>query len=346
MRWQPMASVALAATLVAGCLERKETIRVTRDGAAEIRLEYTGAAADFEGGDALPQDGVAGWNVELKHVAKDDSEEIELRGRLEIAAGKPLPDSFAESGDEAHKTSLRFPTTIKVEKRRDGTYYHFRRTYEARQHARFEIYRTAAGGDEKLKELGGKEPSEMTDEQRREVIAVLRAVEAGKRAEFVSAAAATMREKWPQHYGLLLRQAVLDVFNNADMDPLVALLASEADAERDAAINRAGDELVSGAREVLEALLKEWQVPRGETSAFFAAYDEQEQRRVVTEDLADERWKIELVLPGELVAHNGVAQEDGSVLWEFDASALNDREQELMATSRVGRPGEADSADD
>lgn len=340
MRWQTTTTlILLTAVTLPGCLERKETIRVMRDGAAEIRLEYRGDPADFDAGDAMPADKVNGWTVESQRVTENDSEKQETKGRIEIAAGKPLPECFAASDDPAAKTSLRFPTEIKVDKRRDGTYYHFRRTYEARQHARFEHWNGLAGGDEKLKELTGKDPSEMTDDQRRELIGVLRMTEAGKRAEYVDTAAEAMHDKWPQHYGLLLHQAVLDVFSKADMDPLVALLASEASADRDAEINRMGDELVAGTREVMEALLKEWKVPKSQVSEFFAAYDQEEQRRIVTEDLADEKWHIELQLPGELVAHNGSVAEDGSVVWDFDASVLNDRNQVLMATSRVGPGG-------
>lgn len=347
MRWQTTTTLLLImAGTLAGCLERKETIRVMRDGAAQVRLEYTGDPGDFDAGDAMPTDKVNGWSVESLRRTENDKEQQETKGRLEVAAGKPFPDSFAAPDDPAAKVCLHFPTEIKVEKRRDGTYYHFRRTYQARQHARFEYWRQQVGGEEKLKELSGKSTSELTDDQRRELIGVLRMTEAGKRVEFVEIAADKMRDKWPQDYGLQLRQGVLDVFQNADMEPLVALLSSDSSDERDHEINRMGDELVAGAREVMEGQLKDWHVPKAQVSEFFAAYDQEEQRRVVTEDLADEKWHIELQLPGELVAHNGIVQQDGSLIWEFDASALNDRDQVLMATSRLGPGGEHSSGGD
>ena len=68
---------------------------------------------------------------------------------------------------------------------------------------------------------------------------------------------------------------------------------------------------------------------------FWQAYELEQARRVVTEDLSDERWDIRVKLPGEVVAHNGERIEKGMVIWEFPANMLQDRDHVLMVTSRL-----------
>jgi len=332
--WRMGLRLALGcAVLLGGCLEREETIRVSRDGSVDMKVVIVGDPEDFATGDALP-DQRTGWRVQEELRTKDDGkEELERIAEQRFRAGEPLPDSYADPRGPNYDTALRFPTTLAIERRPDGTYYHFRRVYEGRPNARYVHYQQLF--DEKLKQFAGKPPETLTDEERRDFVGLLRTVESLKRAEYVAAGAAALEEQWPQHYGLLLRQALLDHFARSDMEPLLSLLAQPQSAERDAEIDRLGREFLGGIPTVLTNQLKLLRVPPAEVEAFFAAMEEEEARRAVTEDLSDEKWEVHVVMPGEIVAHNATAVDGRVATWLFDGRALMDRDQVLMITSRV-----------
>ena len=198
------------------------------------------------------------------------------------------------------------------------------------------------------------DPDELTPEQRARLIELLQMREAWKRVEYVTAGAAALEDTWPQHYGLLLRQALFDHFEGADIGRLVELLAQPDTPERNAAIEETGQAILAGARDALRRKMVELRVPRDQIELFFVAHDEEQDRRAVTEDIGDEGWVVVVQMPGEIVAHNGdVSESEGSeVGWAFRGEALSDRDHVLMATSRVlrgshrARPGERAAEED
>ena len=60
--------------------------------------------------------------------------------------------------------------------------------------------------------------------------------------------------------------------------------------------------------------------------------------RNATEDLSDEHWEVRVRMPGEVIAHNADKVENGELVWEFPALAIQDRDHKLKATSRVQGP--------
>ena len=339
--------LASAVLLVPGCLEREETIRVARDGSAEIRVEITGDPGDFSTGDALPERR-AGWQTRDWTTTNDEGEKKQHReATLRVAAGKPLPDSFADPAGPNYDTALLFPTELVIERRPDGTYYHFKRVYVAREHARYEYYRqTLQENSQAMEQLAEQGLEALDDQQRAAVIGVLRAIEALKQAEYVHAGVEAQEERWPQHYGLILRHAVLEHFQNEDLEPVMQLLAEPASPERDAAIDEYARRVVDAVPDVLREQMKELRIPRQQTDVFFAGYEEEEARHAVTEDLADDRFKVRISMPGQVVAHNGDGVGGGFVVWEFPGKALMDRDVVLMATSRVARGARAEGPDE
>jgi hypothetical protein len=336
-----------AALLVAGCLERKETIRVARDGSAEIRVEITGDPGDFSTGDALPERR-AGWQTRDWTTTNDQDEKKQHReATLRVAAGRPLPDSFVDPSDPNYETALSFPTDLVIEQRRDGTYYHFKRVYVAREHARYEYYRqTLQDNSPAMKQLSQQGLEALDDQQLVEVIGIVRAIEALKHAEYVQAGVEALEERWPQHYGLILRRTVLDHFQNEDVEPVMQLLAEPASPERDAAIDDFARHVVDAVPEVLREKMKELRIPRQQIDVFFAGYDEEEARRAVTEDLGDDKLEVRLALPGQIIAHNAEEVDGEFVVWHVPGKALFDRDVVLMATSRVDRGARAEGSDD
>lgn len=339
---KPVLTTAMAATfalgmfLIPGCLERKETITVHRDGRVEFLTELEGDPADFEGGDALPTE-QSGWSVEDGVKKEGDKETRRRMAKLTVAEGKPLPDAYIDSDDPLHEIALRFPTEVKIEKRSDGVYYHFRRVYKAREHARYAIYQKAIQENEQLKALAGKDPSELTDDERRTLVGALRDAEAGKRAEFLWAGFEAMKERWPQHYYLVARETLLATFAHADIEPLVALLSQPEGPGRDLEIGARSEAWLKQADEAVVKALRELGAREPEIAAFYAAVQKEQDRRGITEDIGDETWEVRVLLPGDLIAHNAPKLDEGAPVWEFHAEALQDRDQVLMATSRVDR---------
>lgn len=327
---------AAALLLIPGCLERKEKIAVAPDGAVRMELTYSGDLGDFESGDALP-DKSTGWRIVDEITTKDNGEkEVERRAAREFAPDEPLPDSFADPAGPTHAVALRFPTTVTIECAADGTYYNFKRVYAPREEARYNVLRDSNKEMfDELDTLTGKQPEELTDADRARIIEILRDVEASKRVEYVKAGAAALENEWPQHYGLLLRQALLDHFEHADIAPLLDLMAQPDSPQRNADIDAFSKQMIAEAHTALENKLNELAVTADQAERFLAACDEEEARRAVTEDIGDESWEITVALPGQIVAHNGDRAENGEVTWEFSGKLMYDREQVLMATSFV-----------
>lgn len=324
--------------LVTGCLEREETIRVDRDGSVEMRVELNGDPGDFVAGDALPTE-ATGWEVQDRIETDEDGDDTQHRiAARKFRPGQPLPDSYVDPDDPQYGIAVMFPTTLNIERRRDGTYYHFKRVYESRAQARYSIHQELLKNQlDALKQLGGKAPEELTEEERQRVISVLRTLEALKQAEYVAAGVAALEEEWPQDYGLLLRRVLLDHFASADVAQVVELLGQPQSPERNDAIDAFGTELIESVRDVLRRQMQELRVPAAQVELFFTAYDEEEARRAVTEDIEDEAWEVRMELPGEIVAHNGTSVDGRFVVWEFPGKAMFDRDHVLMASSRVKR---------
>jgi hypothetical protein len=322
----------------AGCLQRKEIITVRPDGGVDFRIEMAGEPAEFAvGGDALP-DRATGWDVEDETRTDAEGKETQTRrAQLHVAAGRPLPDSYADPRSPLYEIALRFPTELHVERGPDGTYYHFRRTYYARESARYEYYREALQDNPAFKAVIGKNPEELTDEQREDLLRVVRVIEALERAEFVHTASGVAGEKWPQHYELLLRRTLLDHYADADVQPVLDLLAQHASPQRDARVNEWVEADHAAAERALRERLRELGLPRAQADVFLATYEQEVARRKVTRDCADDAWTVELRLPGELLAHNADEVRDGIAIWKFPGKALMDREVLLLATSRVDR---------
>src|SRR5262249_50758310 len=115
----PICLTLASITLLSGCLERKETIRVDHDGGVQMRLEYKGDAGDFGPGDALPESKF-GWQVKDETDRDSEGKETITRTALrDFRAGTKLPDAFVDEHDPQYGIALMFPTTVTIEKRKD-----------------------------------------------------------------------------------------------------------------------------------------------------------------------------------------------------------------------------------
>jgi hypothetical protein len=327
----------LAAGLNTGCLERKEKVTVQKNGAVEIAIAYKGDPADFEGRDPMPGP-ASGWSVEDQFETKDNGDSEQLRtATRRFGPGEPLPESFASPGSPEAEIALAFPTSIEIERRPDGVYYHFRRVYPARDHARFNYHKEQASRRYgKIEDIvGDREFADLTGEEQGKVLSSLRFVELHRQLDDAYDAVADL--PWPQDVVLMIDGELHRYFEQTSVQPLVAALAEEPGPQRDDRINAIAEDFIVGVREHIAHRLAGRKLPPSEIEAFFDVFETASARRAISEDLADEKWRIELSLPGELVAHNGDTLENGSVVWEFDSEAFFDRDMKLMATSRIAR---------
>lgn len=331
---------ALAAVIASvGCLERKETIRVDRQGAVHFELEFSGDSLDFvESADALPSE-ATGWRTQESTQMDDEGRETTtLRATLDARAGA-LPESFAPAGTPEHDVSLRFPTTLRVQRRSDGAYYEFRRVYQARTEARY------AAPAEQLRsrlpvfsEIQGKEPEEFTDEQRTAVVDALRRLEALKQLNFLHAGVNALGEDFPLHHRMLLERRMIQAFEEADVQSIVDQLKKPQSEQRDRAIANFSAHLQTAAERALREELQRLGVRGPDLAAFEKAFEVERATRAATEDLHDEEFEVTLHLPGEILGHNADKHgENGELTWSFPAKMLMDRDHELVAVSRVSK---------
>lgn len=330
---------ALAVLFAAGCLERFETIKVKEDTSVELTTVLKGDLADLENGDAVPVHGGA-WNVSDMVKRGEDGKEngVERTAELRLPPGSAIPGTYA-TDDESASVSLQFPTSLSVEVRGDGMYYHFRREYRAREFAAYNITRRLAEEDNEMKRLMEKKAEELTTEERAKLVEFFRRVELDKHERYLAAGARAIAGA-PQDIALRIRRAVIDASDAFDRGRVLALLEQPPSEERDREIAalalRYGEDL----RAAMERQLNAEPLLDNERRAYLAAYDAERRRHEVTEDLMDERWEVRLVLPGKVVAHNADREEDGALVWEFEGKALMDMSKELMATSVVRGSGQ------
>src|SRR5690606_32078024 len=259
-----------AAALLAGCLERDEQITVRRDGSVQYELEIRGDPGDFVGPAALPSK-AGGWDVADGMVTKDDGNEEQVRrAKRRVGPREPQPSTYAVEAEEEGIT-LAFPSELEIEKRPDGTYYHFSRVYEPRQHARYEYYNA------RIKELlgadfpEGKDLSEIGPEHRAKLVTALRWVDMNKKLEFAEAGLAAMEDRWPQDWKLHVIATIKAAYSDFDIAEVVEMLGQPPSPERDGAIDAFGRAVDDAAREAVYRKLVELRVPRSEIDMYFAA---------------------------------------------------------------------------
>jgi hypothetical protein len=157
-----------AATLlgVAACIKRSERITILADGSTLLQTAIEGDAADLRNGDALPESG-AGWTVEERsETDQEGREKLTRTAHRQLAPGQPWPDSYAVAGSDVEELVLHFPTMLTIEQRPGGTYYHFRRVYLRRDHARTAFEPEQILESDEMRELQQKKPEELTPEER------------------------------------------------------------------------------------------------------------------------------------------------------------------------------------
>ena len=325
----------LAGLSAAGCIERRETITVDADGGAAVHVEFeTRSFSELYEGDAIPTV-EAGWLVEAT-IEKDaqDREVFRLEADALFLPGTGMPSSYASPRDAEPDLWLQFPTEVTVEERRTGTYYHFRRRYAARPWAHVQWARETF--EKQLEELDIDEPSELPEEERAQLVRLLTTFQATKVRVFARAAFLEAMPDVPQDAWLFVRAALMRVAEARDPARFAVLFGDDADEHGERVLAAEEEAFEAAALEAMEHVLRgRPDVDQGDVNAFVRRYRWHHRFDALTDELGDDRFTIEVTMPGEIVAHNADEARNGTVTWKFSGEQLRDRELELMVTSRL-----------
>jgi hypothetical protein len=327
----------LIAVIAGGCVEREERITIDQEGGVRMQLRFEADSFDeLHGGDAVPTL-AGGWVVEERMERDaDDEETYFLTAEAMFAPGAKLPANLADPLAHEPGVNLQFPTEVTVERRRDGTYFHFHRTYEPRAWAFNAPPRVAI--EEKLRELEDRDLRGLSLGERRELVGLFVAMETQKYAYFARSAFEDALEDVPQDAYLHVYAAIDGVGDALDVEAIAELLAAPQDETQEEALEAYAKAFeIDTLKAMKEALRDRAGLGAHQVDAFERRYEWHTRYHGITEELANDTFRIVVELPGEIVGHNGDGIEDGGVVWEFAGDFVRDRTMELMATSRVAR---------
>ncbi|UCF34064.1 MAG: hypothetical protein JSV78_01910, partial [Phycisphaerales bacterium] len=299
-------SLAAAASLLAiGCLKRTEGIVIAPDGSAKLMVRFEGDLEDLENGDAMPSK-KTGWQISDKIAKEDDgSKHIDRSGVLHLSAGAEWPASYAEPRTDVEEIALEFPTTLRIEKQNDGTYYHFRRVYRARPAARIRYLNESILEDKQIQELAGKDPEEITNEEREKLTKAFIDFEAEKTITFIDQAARSLEDEIPPQVWLPIRPNVRAIYHSEELRAKTLELMSflHTDEMADAAA-KLEEGVLADVLETLKSTLSNNGLPGSLIERFVRAYELAREGYSITEDLTDEKWRVCVDMPGRIVAHS------------------------------------------
>lgn len=352
--------VCAACLPTAGCLKRTEKIMVHRDGRVSIALQYEGDPAEYDARDAMPNKTT--WReVTYRTEIGDDGKETRfLTARQDFAPKAQLPESYAEPGDPDADLYTRFPTTLSIERRGDGTYYHFRRVYEPRRWAYVQYWHDLCINDD-VKKITEKPIEELTRLEQIRLIKALVRIEAFKQIEFAKAALAGCEPDLPSERWLVARRALLRSYeevglfvdqyepqphsdgenNVSTIDSVIDRCGALLQEARDECYAQEGHRLLTNGYDALTNVLKgDAALGTARMHRFDLAYQRAKKEFEITDALGGHHFEICVTMPGSIVAHNADNDTDqGEVCWNFGGDAFRDRPVELMITSRVNDKG-------
>ena len=333
-------AIALVAVLISlllfGCLERKEHITIKEDATVVIQADFsTDSINELLEGDALPSM-QAGWLTE-DSVQEDEEgkKTFHISARAIFPPDIDLPQNYAALDDVNPDLYLQFPTTLKIEQRDDGTYYHFRRKYERRSWAHLETLKKQLL-NEPLEKFQGRELEDLSKNDLTKLLKAFIDFESAKLITFARKAFLEVSPDLPQDHWLYVHQSMNQFKNEVNYDRLLALMKIPDKQERDEALEEEAEQWELAAINRLRKALKEYcHIGGSQIKTFMKRYDWHSRYYKITEDLGDDTFEITVEMPGEIVASNANSVKGNEATWKFDGTQIRDRDLELMVTSRL-----------
>lgn len=328
----------LSAALV-GCIKREEAITVAPDGGVTVTARFEADSLhELEGGDAFPT-AAGGWQVDREVTKQDDGKEEHLLVATQhFPPGSNLPQTYADPGDPDAGLYLHFPTTLTIEKRPDGVYYHFHREYPARLNW---VELTQVGErilEEPQKQLRDKAQEDWTQDDWQALVGALVDVELAKMTAFSREAFMDALPQAPQDHWLYVRTALHNAADGIQRERVAALLMNAKNGETGPALETEAETFEAQALERMAAALEQkCGYAEAQAAEFTDRYSWYKRHYEISEDLSDESFEITVEMPGEIVAADAGKIEGSRAMWEFDAKSIRDGGVELRVTSRVPR---------
>ena len=295
---------ALMLIAAAGCIKRSETITIFEDGRLRLTAEIVGDPDDVYNGDAMPT-AESGWQIEDRiETDSEGKKELTRTASREIAAGAAIPDSYATPNSRLDLTALQFPTTITIEHRDDGTYYHFRRTYHRRKYSAVQYWKDRIMESDEIKDITQKEPQELSDEQRARLAKALIDVEADQTAAYVEQIGLAMADVVSQEAMLHARRGAINAYKAGGLLDQVGNLLGQDDDTIAQEVERLEGELHEQVRQAIETALRDANLPKPVINQFLERYELAREAFEITGDLSDESWFVGVEMPGRIIAHN------------------------------------------
>lgn len=329
--------------LLVACVERRERITVNPDGSMEIVVIHSSDdPGDLLDGDAVPDED-AGWATELREEADEQGRVKHVfEARRFVLPGEEPPSRYGAPRDARADEVLEFPTTLRVERRRDGTWYHFRRVYPPRRWAELADLAESAPA-KRLQQFGGLDGPDVQAETLDQAARALVDLQAARTLLLARRAFLAMAQTTPQDGWLRTRAAMERFASEIDARAVVEQfqLATriENEAKKATAIQKALRSLESAVDDRLQrAVREECGFGASELTAFLKALGKERTEAAITEDLADDSFEITVAMPGELMGTNGAGASvpgSGAATWTFKGDRLFDRTVEILISSRV-----------
>ena len=329
-------AVVFVTFCLVGCLERTETITVEPDGTVLIEAVFkTDQEGELYEGDAIPSD-AGGWLVELDEVDQEDGQRrYQLTAQGEFGPQFELPENYAVPGDPDTQLYLQFPTTVEIENRADGVYYHFHRTYLARGWAHIEALREVLL-DEPTKKLKDKDDDDFTPADWKLVARSYTDFEAAKLLTFARDAYLETTPDAAQDAWLDVLGAFRQLQGELDLDAIAEVMQIDDEDERDEAIAREVKAWEEKSFKTLDTSLRDFCGYGGSRmKEFMRRYERRLKDYDVTRGLGDDAFTITVVMPGEIVGSNADDTSLDRATWKFSGRRFRDRRVELMVTSRT-----------
>ncbi len=318
-----------------GCLERTETITVEPDGTVLIEAVFkTDQEGELYEGDAIPSD-AGGWLVDLEEIDNEGERRFLLMAEGVFGPQIVLPENYAVPGDPDTSLYLQFPTTVEIEDRGDGTYYHFHRTYPARAWAHIEALRELLINDP-MKKLKDKDDEDFTTADWKLVARSYTNFEVAKLLTFARGAYLETTPDAPQDAWLDVLGAFAKLQGELDLDAIAEVMQIDDEDERDEAIQREVKAWEEKSFQTLEASLREFCGYAGSRlKNFMRRYESRLTAFNVTSGLGDDAFTITVVMPGEIVGSNASDASVDRATWKFSGRRFRDRDLELLVSSRL-----------
>ncbi len=332
IQWLAVMSLVLC---LVGCLERTETITVEPDGTVRIEAVFrTEQEGELYEGDAIPSD-AGGWLVDLEEVEEKGKRRFYLTAEGVFGPQFELPENYAVPGDPDTQLYLQFPTTVEIEDRPDGVYYHFHRTYTARAWAHIEALREVLL-DEPMKKLKDKDDDDFTPADWKLVARSYTDFEAAKLLTFARSASLQTTPDAPQDAWLDVLSAFRTLQGELDLDAIAEVMQIDDEDERQEAIALAVKAWELKSFKTLETSLRDFCGYAGaRMKDFMRRYERRLKDYDITNGLGDDAFTITVVMPGVIVGSNTDDASSDRATWKFSGRRFRDRRVELMVTSRA-----------